>query len=195
MNLRLGRTEAALPYRVSTGTGVLSLLSLGLLAGCKPAANTPHSAQADSAFPGLNLSLDQLSSRYRHMYVGKRLRPKKWPNGARVAVALSFDIDNSTVPLSLGTPGSEPMTTGQYSAFDGLPRILSLLDRQNVPASFFIPAVSAALNPEMIPAIQSKGRHEIGMENDGQEAGGFPRPFLGPEPLDHETGGRRRHPL
>jgi peptidoglycan/xylan/chitin deacetylase (PgdA/CDA1 family) len=107
--------------------------------------------------------MDELKSRYQHTYVGKRLRPKKWPNGARMAVALSFDVDNSTVPLGRGTPGSEPMTTGQYSAFDGLPRILRLLERQNVPASFFIPAVSAALNPEMIPAIQSKGRHEIGM--------------------------------
>ncbi len=32
-----------------------------------------------------------------------------------------------------------------------------------MPASFFIPAVAAALNPEMIPAIQSKKRHEIGI--------------------------------
>jgi peptidoglycan/xylan/chitin deacetylase (PgdA/CDA1 family) len=150
-------------HRISAGSGVLALLSLGLLAGCTPSTNAPRPAPAESAFPGLNLGLDQLKNRYQHMYVGKRLRPKKWPNGARVAVALSFDIDNSTVPLSRGTPGSEPMTTGQYSAFDGLPRILRLLDRQNVPASFFIPAVSAELNPEMIPAIQSKGPHEIGM--------------------------------
>src|ERR1039458_8306244 len=150
-------------HRISAGSGVLALLSLGLLAGCTPSTNAPRPAPAESASLGLILGLDQLKNRYQHMYVGKRLRPKKWPNGARVAVALSFDIDNSTVPLSRGTPGSEPMTTGQYSAFDGLPRILRLLDRQNVPASFFIPAVSAELNPEMIPAIQSKGPHEIGM--------------------------------
>jgi len=55
------------------------------------------------------------------------------------------------------------MTRGEYGAVDGLPRILRVLDRQNVPASFFIPAVSAALNPEMIPAIQSRKRHEIGV--------------------------------
>ncbi len=145
---------------VRAGSIVVALLSL---TSCTPGRNPPRAVSGASAFPGLNLSLDELKSRYQHMYVGKRLSPKKWAHGARVAVALSFDVDNSTVPLARGTPGSEPMTTGQYSAFDGLPRILRLLDRQNVPASFFIPAVSAALNPEMIPAIQSKGRHEIGM--------------------------------
>lgn len=145
---------------VRAGSTVVALL---FLTGCTSSRNMPRTMSGASAFPGLNLSLDELKSRYQHTYVGKRLRPKKWPNGARVAVALSFDVDNSTVPLGRGTPGSEPMTTGQYSAFDGLPRILRLLERQNVPASFFIPAVSAALDPEMIPAIQSKGRHEIGM--------------------------------
>ena len=149
--------------RISARCGVLTLVSFGLLAGCAPSSNAPRPTPGASALPGLNLSLDELKSRYQHVYVGKRLRPKKWPNGARVAVALSFDIDGSTVALSRGTPGSEPMTTGQYSAFDGMPRILRLLDRQNVPASFFIPAVNAALHPETIPAIQSKGRHEIGM--------------------------------
>jgi len=159
MNLPILGARVTMFNSVRAGSIVVALL---ILAGCAP-SNVPRAASGASAFPGLSLSLDELKSRYQHMYVGKRLRPKKWPNGARVAVALSFDVDNSTVPLGRGTPGSEPMTTGQYSAFDGLPRILRLLDRQNVPASFFIPAVSAALNPEMIPAIQSKGRHEIGM--------------------------------
>jgi peptidoglycan/xylan/chitin deacetylase (PgdA/CDA1 family) len=44
-----------------------------------------------------------------------------------------------------------------------LPRILALLARHQVPASFFIPAVSALLHPEMIPAILKAGRHEIGV--------------------------------
>jgi peptidoglycan/xylan/chitin deacetylase (PgdA/CDA1 family) len=50
-----------------------------------------------------------------------------------------------------------------YGAVDGLPRILRVLDGQNVPASFFIPAVSIALNPEMVPAILSRKQHEIGV--------------------------------
>src|SRR5437016_11874746 len=115
------------------------------------------------AMPGLKLSIEQLQAQYNHYGVGRRLKPKQWPNGARVAVALSFDIDNATVPLSRGLLGSEDLSRGMYGAIDGLPRILRLLDEQNVPASFFIPAVSAALNPEMVPAILSRKRHEIGV--------------------------------
>jgi len=125
----------------------------------------PTDAQAPPpvSMPGLHLSLDELQAQYTHMGFGRRLKPKSWPNGARVAVALSFDIDNATVPLSRGQLGSEDLSRGMYGAIDGLPRILRVLDRQNVPASFFIPAVSASLNPEMVPSILAKKRHEIGV--------------------------------
>jgi peptidoglycan/xylan/chitin deacetylase (PgdA/CDA1 family) len=125
----------------------------------------PTAAQSPppSSMPGLHLSLPELKAQYTHFGAGRRLKPKQWPNGARVAVALSFDVDNATVPLSRGQLGSEDLSRGMYGALDGLPRILQLLDRQNVPASFFIPAVSAALNPEMIPSILSGNRHEIGV--------------------------------
>jgi peptidoglycan/xylan/chitin deacetylase (PgdA/CDA1 family) len=135
---------------------------VSLLIGCAP-ATTAQTRPAANAWPGIGLSLDELKAQYQHYYAGKRLKPKKWPNGARVAVALSFDIDNSTPVLARGTPGSEPMSRGQYGAIDGLPRILRVLDKENVPASFFIPAVSAALNPEMISSILAKKRHEIGI--------------------------------
>jgi peptidoglycan/xylan/chitin deacetylase (PgdA/CDA1 family) len=138
---------------------------LVLIQGCTTQTTSaqPRPAAPQKAFPGIDLSLDELKTRYEHNYVARKLKPKKWPNGAHVAVALSFDIDNASGTLARGTPGSEPMSRGQYGAIDGLPRILRVLDKQNVPASFFIPAVSAALNPEMIPAIQSRTRHEIGI--------------------------------
>jgi peptidoglycan/xylan/chitin deacetylase (PgdA/CDA1 family) len=120
-------------------------------------------AMAQTSMPGLKLGLEELKAQYEAVGVGKRLKPKKWPNGARVAVALSFDVDNATVPLSRGDLGSEVISRGQYGAIDGLPRILRVLDKQNVPASFFIPAVSAALNPRMIPSILSSKRNEIGV--------------------------------
>src|SRR5260370_40232512 len=84
-----------------------------------------------AAMPGLKLSIDQLKAQYTHLGFGKRLKPKQWPNGARVAVALSFDVDNATVPLSRGQLGSEDISRGMYGAVDGLPRILRLLERQN----------------------------------------------------------------
>ena len=120
-------------------------------------------APLPTAMPGLKLSIDQLKAQYEHYGVGKRLKPKQWPNGAKVAVALSFDVDNATVPLSRANLGSEDLSRGMYGAVDGLPRILRMLDRQKVPASFFIPAVSLALNPEITQSIQASGRHEIGI--------------------------------
>jgi peptidoglycan/xylan/chitin deacetylase (PgdA/CDA1 family) len=120
-------------------------------------------APPPTAMPGLKLSLDQIKAQYTHYGVGRRLHPAKWPNGARMAVALSFDVDNATVPLSRGQLGSEDLSRGMYGAIDGLPRILKVLDRQKVPASFFIPAVSALLNPEVIPSILAPGRHEVGI--------------------------------
>ena len=99
-----------------------------------------------------------------HVSAGKRLKPPSWPDGARVAVALSFDVDNATATLSTGNLDYEVLSRGEYGAVDGLPRILRLLDRQQVPASFFIPAVSAALHPQMIKDIQAQqAAHEIGI--------------------------------
>jgi len=55
------------------------------------------------------------------------------------------------------------MAQGEYGARAGLPRILSLLDRYNIPATFFIPAISAKLHPQGVKDIVSKKRHEIGV--------------------------------
>src|SRR5438128_10316971 len=93
----------------------------------------------------------------------RRLHPKAWPNVARVAVGLSFDVDNASANLATGDLVSESISRGEYGAVDGLPRILRLLDRHKVPASFFIPAVSHLLHPQMIPSILAARRHEIGI--------------------------------
>ena len=135
------------------------MLPTCILLACFAYAQSP----APVSMPGLKLSLDELRAQYTHYGVAKRLKPKTWPNGARVAVALSFDIDNATVPLSRGQLGSEDLSRGMYGAIDGVPRILRVLDRQNVPVSFFIPAMSLALNPELAQMILSKKRHEIGV--------------------------------
>ena len=82
-----------------------------------------------------------------HVSAGKRLKGA-WPNGAKVAVGLSFDVDNATATLSTGNLDYEILSRGEYGAVDGLPRLLRILDRQQVPASFFIPAASAVLHPD-----------------------------------------------
>jgi peptidoglycan/xylan/chitin deacetylase (PgdA/CDA1 family) len=98
-----------------------------------------------------------------HVSAGKRLKPRSWPNGAKVAVGLSFDVDNATADLATGNLISESVSRGEYGAVDGVPRILRLLDKYQVPASFFVPAVSHLLHPQMIPAILASGRNEVGV--------------------------------
>src|SRR3982074_2507648 len=94
---------------------------------------------AASQQPGTKLSLDELKKQMFHVSAGKRLKPASWPNGARVAVALSFDVDNATTSLRSGDLGSEPLSRGEYGAADGLPRILRLLANPNLPPSSYTP--------------------------------------------------------
>lgn len=94
---------------------------------------------------------------------GRDLTPKHWPNGARVVVGLSFDVDNETPSLRDGQTSPGLMSQGEYGARAGLPRILRLLDQFQIPATFFIPALSAKLHPESVKDILSKKRHEIGV--------------------------------
>jgi peptidoglycan/xylan/chitin deacetylase (PgdA/CDA1 family) len=137
-----------------------------LLAGCTPPAALPAAPQAASQnpLPGVTLTIEQLRGQMFHVSAGRRLKPQSWPNGARVAVGLSFDVDNATATLSTGNLDSEVISRGEYGAVDGVPRILRMLDRQQVPASFFIPAVSAVLHPQTIKEIQGAAqKHEIGV--------------------------------
>jgi peptidoglycan/xylan/chitin deacetylase (PgdA/CDA1 family) len=142
-----------------------AIAAMAVLAGCSQApVQTAAAAPEASKQPGLYLSLDQLKSQMFRLSAGRRLKPASWPGGAKIAVALSFDVDNATTQLRSGDLGSEVMTRGEYGAVDGLPRILRVLDRQNVAASFYIPAVSSLLHPNMVKDIlAAKQKHEIGI--------------------------------
>ena len=116
------------------------------------------------AFPGIKSTEAQLKAAAGEVRAGKRMLPKAWPNGAKVAVVLSYDIDNESPMLARELkPLPTPMSETEYGALEGMPRILAMLDREKLPASFYLPAVSAVLAPGMIPAIMKSGRHEIAL--------------------------------
>ncbi len=94
---------------------------------------------------------------------GKDLTPQSWPGGANVAVALSFDFDAETNALRDMNISPGLFSQGEYAARVSVPRILALLDKYKIPASFFVPAVTALLHPEEIQAIVEKKIHEVGM--------------------------------
>ena len=124
---------------------------------------TTEAQQSSNPLPGTKLSIDDLRKQMFHVSAGRRLKPQSWPRDARVAVSLSFDVDNATATLSQGVLDYEVISRGEYGAVDGVPRILRLLDKHQIPASFFIPAVSDILHPQMVKDIMAKGRHEIGV--------------------------------
>lgn len=100
--------------------------------------------------------------RVNHVRAGRSLRPDSWPGGKRCAVALSFDSDHDTNELRDGGKSIGRMSWGQYGNRVGVPRILELLTRTQVPATFFVPAVSALLYPEEQRRVIAEG-HEIGL--------------------------------
>jgi peptidoglycan/xylan/chitin deacetylase (PgdA/CDA1 family) len=93
---------------------------------------------------------------------GRRLRPERWPDGARCAVALSFDSDHETNELRDGGTSIGRLCWGEYGSRVGVPRILDLLARQGVPATFYVPAVSALLHPDEQRRVVAEG-HEVGI--------------------------------
>ncbi len=145
--------------RLANGFQCLVLLIELLLIGTAAAADAPPAAGVTPI--GLDATPEQMSAAVSNVRAGRRLAVKHWPGGARVAVALTFDIDNET--WWRDNPLPVPLSEGEYGALEGLPRVLSMLDREALPATFFIPAMSAILHPEMIPDIIKRKRHEIGV--------------------------------
>ena len=93
---------------------------------------------------------------------GRTLRPERWKDGARCAVALSFDSDHESNELRDGGKSIGRLCWGQYGNRVGVPRILRLLRRYDVPATFYVPAVVALLHPDEQKEVVGAG-HEIGI--------------------------------
>jgi peptidoglycan/xylan/chitin deacetylase (PgdA/CDA1 family) len=99
-----------------------------------------------------------------HVRAGRTLRPQAWKDGARCALALSFDSDHETNELREGGKSFGRMSWGQYGNRQGVPRILEILKRHSVPATFYVPAVAALLHPDEQRRVVAEG-HEIGIHS------------------------------
>jgi peptidoglycan/xylan/chitin deacetylase (PgdA/CDA1 family) len=91
--------------------------------------------------------------------------PIPWPNGARCACAITFDMDaDSLIHISRPKDGHDrlyPISMGRYGPTVGIPRILDTYALLGLKQSFFIPAWCIEQYPEAVDAIL-KGGHEIG---------------------------------
>ena len=79
----------------------------------------------------------------------------------RPTVCLSFDFD--AISLWIGPMGAKSpsmISRGEFGAV-AVPRILKILDREGIPATFFVTGHTAETYPEQTRAIAAAG-HEIG---------------------------------
>jgi peptidoglycan/xylan/chitin deacetylase (PgdA/CDA1 family) len=125
-------------------------------------ADTAAQQQPRDDQPGRKWSEAELRQASSHVRAGRKLTPRIWPNGARVAVALTFTVNNTAAEIAAGDSAVVQLTGGEFGAVVGLPRVLDVLDRHGVPATFFVAPTAAIIDPQMIPEILKRPRHEIG---------------------------------
>lgn len=86
-----------------------------------------------------------------------------WPHGARSSVMLGFDLDAEAVALT-ADPASgrrlSVMSHQSYGPLTGVPRILELLRRHDLRATFFCPGYTAERYPDLLRRVRDDG-HEI----------------------------------
>jgi len=91
--------------------------------------------------------------------------PIPWPNGAKCACAITFDMDaDSLIHISRPEDSHErlyPISMGRYGPNVAIPRILNTYEKLGLKQSFFIPAWCVEKYPGAVEAIL-KGGHEIG---------------------------------
>ncbi|NEU99798.1 polysaccharide deacetylase family protein [Bradyrhizobium uaiense] len=91
--------------------------------------------------------------------------PIPWPNGARCACTITFDVDADSL-IHIARPKDSfdrlyPITMGRYGPTVGVPRILETYRRLGLKQSFFMPAWTMQRYPDAVEAILGDG-HEIG---------------------------------
>ena len=89
--------------------------------------------------------------------------PISWPSGVTAAACLTFDMDAEAAVLTADISSISrmtPMSHQSYGPLVGVPRILALLKRHGVTATFFIPGYSAHRYPDVVRAVAEAG-HEI----------------------------------
>jgi len=84
-----------------------------------------------------------------------------WKQGITCAVTLSFDFDGEALWLG-GFKLDHPLflSRGEFGARVGMPRILRLLDKYAIKATFFVPGYTVESHTDLVATAHERG-HEI----------------------------------
>src|SRR3974377_2456731 len=84
---------------------------VGVLTACR-AQNTNAQQHTHGPSPiTVDSSEDQIRRAVSNARMGRKLTPKTWPKGARVAVCLTFDVDNELLQRNIPLP--VPLSVGE----------------------------------------------------------------------------------
>ncbi|MGR6467942.1 polysaccharide deacetylase family protein [Rhizobium sp. PAMB 3182] len=105
--------------------------------------------------------------------------PIPWPEGARCACAITFDVDADSL-IHIARPQDShrrlyPISMGRYGPNCGVPRILDTYRRLGLRQSFFMPGWVMETYPRTVEAIL-EGGHEIGLHG-----------YLHEDPTEHNS--------
>ena len=126
------------------------------------ACQEPSQRNEQTGTPPWDWTESEVRNAVNQVRAGRDLTPESWPNEARVAVLFSFDVDNETVQgLRDGSVSIGPLSQGEYGSRVALPRVVELMNQQEIPSTFFFPAWSLKLAPAQADLIQASGIHEI----------------------------------
>jgi peptidoglycan/xylan/chitin deacetylase (PgdA/CDA1 family) len=82
-------------------------------------------------------------------------------------VCLSFDFDGPSLWLQRRQTTPAPVSRGEFGAV-AVPRILRLLERRNIPCTFFIPGHSIETYPDVCRMVVDSGC-EVGLHGYAHE--------------------------
>jgi peptidoglycan/xylan/chitin deacetylase (PgdA/CDA1 family) len=93
-----------------------------------------------------------------------------WSQGRKVAACLSFDFDTQALWFETFKKNTaSPLSRGEYGARVGITRVLALLDKYAIPATFFIPAWTVEHHTRQCEEIVRRG-HEIAYHSHHHES-------------------------
>ncbi|HET6561998.1 MAG TPA: polysaccharide deacetylase [Marmoricola sp.] len=85
----------------------------------------------------------------------------------RGSVCLTFDFDALSAWVARGIVSATPLSRGEFAAV-AVPRLLTLLERRSVPATWFVPAHTAKTYPDLCHEIVAAG-HEVALHGYAHE--------------------------